>query len=587
MFEELFKKHNIEAYITLRSDEHLNEYICEADERVRFLTNFTGSNGVAVTCRTPVLYTDSRYYIQATNESREYKLMRMRKDPPIEKYLSEKLNVRRVGVCRKYYSAGEYESLEKRMAELGMTLVPIEEELVDLVWRDKPSRTFNEIYSTEHMKFSTYLKELLRLGGEQAEYRRFQKDDEVGEDSSVVGMSYVEKLAEVRKLIKADQALVIAEMDTIAWIYNLRGSDIKYNPVFFAYSVIAHGSAKLFVNKPVELKGVEVLGYDDFEAHARALSGRIVVSGRCNAHIRSFYKEVEYTQEVRRLQSKRSAVELEGFNLAYIYDGMALTQLFEWIEERVEAGITEEEAAEKLHEIKRAFHGYIQPSFDTICGSGANAAIIHHRASSKRISKDEMLLVDSGSQYVFGTTDTTRTLHYGEPTEEEISNFTLVLKGQLRAMRLRFSSEMRTSTLDSLVRMDLWRQKKDFGHSTGHGVGHFLCVHECPPHVSSCDGASEAGQVFSIEPGYYKEGEYGIRLENLVCQRDIGDGFSELVNLTLVPYHLRLVSMGMLDEEELAQLNQMSTEIRRALEPFLVGKPGHRYLIENTRELRK
>ncbi|KAH9411638.1 methionine aminopeptidase [Ordospora pajunii] len=584
---ELMAEIGVSVYLSFASDEHLNEYIGKGDERIRFLTGFSGSNGIAVTCRHPVLYTDSRYYIQAINELKAYRLKKMGEDEKLEDYIESVCENKQVGVCGKLISSKMYDDLEKKLALKGLMLRHIDVDLVDQVWKDKPCRIFNEVYAIENKMIFEYQMQLARICNDE-EYKRKLEDMAAEKNTSVAGMPYRQKLQKIRSIAGEWKTLAITDLDTIAWVFNLRGSDIMYNPVFYSYCLISADAVKLFVNWKLEIDGVEVYAYDDFEEHARLVDEDVLVSGRCNAHVRSMFRNVEYTGSIRQLQSVKTDVEITGFCLAYVYDGIALTRLFEWIDENLDEGITEEMVASKLDAIKREFDGYVQPSFGTIVGGGPNGAIVHHKAGLKVLQRSELILIDSGSQYVFGTTDTTRTLHFGVPSSEQKRNYTLVLKGQLRAMQMRFKPSMPASSLDTLSRMDLMKEGLDYGHATGHGVGHFLCVHESPPSISS--NSSEVlmpGMVFSIEPGYYKEGEYGIRIENLVCITGTDNGFNAVENLTLVPYQLKMVDVCLMNEDEVDYLNKVSRGIRESLEPFMIGSPGYKFLVENTVPIRK
>ncbi|AFN82821.1 X-prolyl aminopeptidase 2 [Encephalitozoon romaleae SJ-2008] len=584
----LMKMHGVDGYLTFTSDEHLNEYIGEGDERVKFLTGFSGSNGIAITCTHPALYTDSRYYIQAMNQSKKYKLKKMEEEEGIDEYLEKVCKCKQVGICKKFIRSRKYEDLKNKLESRGITLKPFENDLVDIIWKDRPLRAFNKVYSIEEEKFRRYQMELIELC-EDSEYREALRNKLSGDDTSVVGRAFKDKLKEIRSILEPDQTLVITELDTIAWIFNLRGSDILYNPVFYSYAIVSKDSAKLFTNeKNIKMDDVDIYPYDDFVRHATGLKGRIVISGECNAYVKDLFEGIEYCDKIRLLQSQKAEVEIEGFHLSYIFDGMALVELFEWVDLSLDKGISEKVIKERLDGIKKRFSGYVQPSFESIVGGGPNGAIVHHKASDRVVSRNEVILIDSGSQYMFGTTDTTRTLHFGEPTPEEKKSYTRVLKGQLRSMRMRFKSSMQPSVLDSLSRIDLWNEMEDYGHATGHGVGHFLCVHESPPTISySSDQLLKPRQVFSIEPGFYKEGEYGIRIENLVYLKDIDGKFYEITNLTLVPYHLRLIDTSMMSEEEVSHLNRINEEIRSTLEPFMKGKIGYRYLMENTVPIKK
>ncbi|KHN69908.1 X-prolyl aminopeptidase [Ordospora colligata] len=583
---ELMTEIGVSVYLNFTSDEHLNEYIGKGDERIRFLTGFSGSNGIAVTCKSSVLYTDSRYYIQAMNEMKAYKLKRMGEDERIEEYIESMCENKRVGVCAKLISSKMYDDLEKKLTKKGVKLMNVDVDLVDCLWNNRPSRIFNEVYSIEDKMICEYQMQLVKMCNNE-DYKR-KLEHEISEKStSVVGMTYKLKLQKIQDII-GGKTLVITDLDTIAWVFNLRGSDIMYNPVFYSYCLISADIVKLFVNWKLDIDDVEVHPYDRFEEHARRVDGEVLVSGRCNVYVRSMFENVEYTGSIRQLQSIKTDVEIAGFYLAYTYDGIALTRLFEWIDENLDEGITEEKVADKLDEIKKEFGGYVQPSFGTIVGGGPNGAIVHHKAGSKVLHRSELILIDSGSQYVFGTTDTTRTMHFGVPNSEQKRNYTLVLKGQLRAMQMRFKASMPASSLDTLSRMDLMKEGLDYGHATGHGVGHFLCVHESPPSISSNSNETLIpGMVFSIEPGYYKEGEYGIRIENLVSITGADSGFNDVTNLTLVPYQLKMIDMCLINDEEIEHLNKINLRIRESLEPFMIGLPGHKFLIENTMPIQK
>lgn len=585
MIRSYFKEYNIGGYIVPRSDEHLNEYINECDNRVQFLTGFTGSNGVAVVCDLPVLYTDSRYYIQAINESKEYKLKKMGEDPKISEYLKDVLKVNRVGICKRFFSSKRFKILEKQMNKNGIVLVPFEFDLVDLIWHTRSKRVFNPVYSLENKKFLDFLNPL---------YKNYENENlllnskvKIDEQASVVGLTYKEKLNNIQKMLKPHQALIIAEMDTVAWIFNLRGSDIEYNPLFYSYSIISKNFVKLYTNAEISLEDVEILKYETFEADLKKIKLSFIVSGDCNAHIVDLVGHVKYTNRIKKMQSIKKNIELEGFSLAYTLDGIALCSLYEWISNNIGNNITEQDIDNELENIKKKNNGYVGRSFETIAAAGPNGAIVHHRASEKVLAKEDTVLIDCGSQYFFGTTDTTRTLHFGNPSKEFKKRFTLVLKGHLNAMMLKFKKKTNSCVLDALARAPLWKKGLDFGHSTGHGVGHFLCVHECPPFVSFGSGSLYKNQVFSIEPGYYKEGEYGIRIESLVFTKKVSKDFLKPANLTYVPYQLNLIDLKLLSEDEILFLNTMNADIRKRLEPLLKGKQGYDFMMKNTTPITK
>lgn len=592
MIEDLMRQHNIGAYLSRTGDEHLSEYIGDSDKRVKFLTGFTGSNGIAVTCSQNALYTDSRYYIQAERELKDYKLMKTT-DAPLDEYLGNVLEIRRVGLCTKLFSDRFVKNLKEKLSKRNIELIPFENDLVDACWEDKPNREFREIYSIEELSLFEYFEKNL---GEEKVFEDLLIESNLSKESKLVSKKYKEKLEEVRNIIEEDEILIVSELDTIAWLFNLRGSDIEYNPVFYSFSAISKKECLLFTNGSVTLEGVETHPYDSFYTFLKGITLKVVFSGGCNAFISHLFPNHRMVESLRKIQSVKGGVEVEGFNLAYILDGIALTKLFEFVEKFTEEGekgisekLTEKGISEKLNEIKSNFVGYNGPSFGTIAGVGENSAVVHYEAGDKEVTKDTNVLIDSGSNYFFGTTDTTRTLFLGEPPEEFKKDFTRVLKGQLRTMCGIFPVGVSGGILDGLTRLDLWKEKKSYGHAAGHGVGHFLCVHESPPtlYPGGVDGVIP-NQIFSVEPGYYKDGEYGIRIENLVLSQDIGDGFMQFKNITYVPYQLNCIDLNLLSDEEIEEINKISQEIRRVLGKFIKeGEDGFEYLMRNTERIIK
>ncbi|EOB13668.1 Xaa-Pro aminopeptidase 1 [Nosema bombycis CQ1] len=516
-------------------------------------------------------------------------------DKPIEEYLVDVIKIKRVGLCTKLFSKKFYDSLKFKLEDKVIELVSFENDLVDQIWQDKPKRVFNEVYSIENELLYEFYEANLK------NYEDVLIKGDLSKSTKLVHLKFEEKLKKVRKCIKDDEMLIITELDTISWLFNLRGSDIEYNPVFYSYAAITQKDCKLFLNGKLRdndtIKDINnndistslfaILKYDDFDSFLNEIKETVVFSGSCNAYISLKFPNSKTIDDIRKLQSIKGIEEIEGFNLAYICDGIALTRLFEIIEKNYKC-FTEKDVANKLHELKKSFKGYTGPSFSTIAGVGSNSAIVHYEAGDKPLENNQPLLIDSGSNYIFGTTDTTRTLFIGKPTVEFKNDFTRVLKGQLRAMTGIYPHNVTENVVDALTRIDLWKNKEDYGHASGHGVGHFLCVHESPPTLSPYGfGKISPSQIFSIEPGLYKDGEYGIRIENLVLSEDIGDKFMRFKNITYVPYQLDLINLDLLTDEEIESLNGISKEIRRVLEKYLKDTEGYEYLIKNTRKLSK
>lgn len=572
---KLIKNHNLDCYILFNSDLHLNEYIRKVDMRVFEISGFSGSNGTVIISEEPCLITDSRYYIQAQNESK-FPLFKEK----ITDYLVLK-KYKRVSFDTKTISSTNFKKLIEKFNENSIEFINTEfnfniksekEQEREIIYLEKYLLKnflhFSE--ESERVEYDPKIKEYLNLLG----FNKFE--------GNVTGSFYGDKIKKIRDIIQ-EKTLIVTELDTICWILNLRGFDIECNPVFFSFLIINENEILLFTDKKVILKDVKIYPYSEFDSFINTLHSEVLISGDCNQFIFSKFENIEIIETIRELQATKNEIELCGMALAYFFDGVALTELFGFINNNI--NLTENDISDKLHNIKSKFKGYVQPSFDTISSTGPNAAIVHHRASSKMIDKDQVYLIDSGSQYYFGTTDTTRTLYFGSEISKELQHdYTLVLKGQLNAMMKKYTTESNFSEIDLISRKFLKEEEKDFGHSTGHGVGHFLCVHEHPPVISTnYEGRVKPNYVFSVEPGYYKDNEYGIRIENLVASRKVENEI-ELVNITLVPYQNKMVDVKMLTEEELRYYNESNERCIKILQDY-IGYEAYEFLKNNSFKL--
>ena len=347
----------------------------------------------------------------------------------------------------------------------------------------------------------------------------------------------------------------------------------------------------LFTDCEVYLKDVEIYKYADFYEKAEGLLGKkVIISEDCNAYLANLF-EVEnvsdnlFTSKIKQMQAKKNETELVGMILSYFYDGIALINTFGQIQEMSEE-FTEMDCAEILLKNKNDLPGFVQPSFETISCTGSNGAIIHHRPTDTIVDKKAPYLIDSGSQYLFGTTDTTRTcLFDNDKTKDDlIKDYTLVLKGHLKVMMHKYKLDDTWAKIDEVSREFLKNDGKDFCHSVSHGVGHFLNVHEHPPIVSSESKEMIEGDfVFSNEPGYYKEDHYGIRIENLVFSRKCEE-YVQIVNFTMVPYDLDLIDLKMLSIEEKEYLNELNMKIHNLFEDELTSA-GLKYLKQHTKKI--
>lgn len=597
--------HNLQAYYVPSEDAHQSEYIAPWDARRAFLSGFTGSAGYAVvTLEKAALWTDGRYFLQAERQldSKYWELMRggLPETPKKEDWLERVCEKdARVGLDPKLISFEEGNRMRETLKEKGLELTLVQDNLVDQVWADdKPAAIYNPIehlpvdYSgrTAGDKLKTLMEKHLKKGGYEA--------------------------------------MVISELDEIAWLFNLRGSDIQFNPVFFAYALIKQeGEPVLYLAKGEKAaddlamqKLSQELGvkplikpysqiYSDLTAtYGKSSSGKkILVTKQCNmALVESLGgKEAVAIKQSPIAQEKaiKNDVELNGFRECHKRDGAALVKYFAWLEKELSQGavIDEFAGAEKLEQFRKLGKDFVGLSFDTISGSGPNGAVIHYKPekeTARQITTTEVYLCDSGAQYRDGTTDTTRTLHFGAPKAFEKEAFTRVLKGVIALDTAAFPVGTSGIQLDTLARMSLWKVGLDYRHGTGHGVGHFLNVHEGPHSISFRRGSSDeplkAGMTVTDEPGYYHDGHFGIRIENilLVEKRQMTGAFGGednwlgFENVTMCPIDLKIIDKSLLSGEEVEWVNQYHKKVREALSPLLVNDPlATEYLMKATQAI--
>lgn len=564
---DLIRAREVSAYIVPSADQHASEYVPRAWRRREWLTGFTGSAGDAVVTATEaLLWTDSRYYLQAERQlsGTGYALMRsgLPGTPPLTEWLCSSLRAGdRVGFDPKLLSHERATDLSRELDARGVSLVAVPDNLVDALRDDRPP---------------------LPAGKAMAW------------DAAYAGESVSSKLARVREKmveVRAD-AHVVTRLDDVAWIYNLRGSDVAYNPVLIAYALVTREEALLFVHpgkvEPGVLDGaVSARDYESFgpALEARAVAGaRIWIDGGAASRWvveRAGGERGAYlgTSPIPLFKAVKNAVELEGMRRAHVRDGAAMARFLSWLEQAVpRGGVTEIGAAREIERFRAAGELYRGPSFESIVAYRDHAAVVHYtaeEASCHTLAAEDMLLVDSGGQYLDGTTDVTRTVALGSATAEQRVRFTLVLKGHIQLSLVSFPKGTTGGQLDVLARKALWDAGLNYGHGTGHGVGAYLCVHEGPHGISpnSRGVPLEPGMVVSNEPGYYESGLYGIRTENLVtvAEDPAREGFLRFRTLTLCPIDLRLIEPDLLSPAERGYLNDYHATVRNALSPLLRG----------------
>lgn len=588
----------LHAYIVPSGDAHQSEYIAECDGRRSFISGFTGSFGVAIiTNNAAAMWTDGRYYLQASSQMDEnWTLMKhgMPDTPSQEDWLIKSLPERSsVGVDPFLFSIESWKQFSTTLKTAGHNLVPVAANLVDQVWGDeRPAPPADEVF-VQTIKYS--------------------------------GCSWPDKIKLMQKKMKDKSAdyLVLTALDEVAWLYNLRGSDVEYNPVFFSYAVVSHESAHLFIDDAKLTSAskahlaqngltVHIHPYDDIQTFLSDLYAEGKKTGKTWMSGKSSYAVVKCIPPERRLlqltpachsKAVKNTVEIEGMRNAHIRDAVALCEYFCWLEKEVPKGcLTEISAADKLEALRREQTDFVSLSFTTISSVGSNGAIIHYSPkpeTDRPLNTTEVYLCDSGGQYRDGTTDVTRSVHFGTPTPHEKECFTRVLKGVIGLASAVFPSGTKGVLLDSFARQHLWQVGLDYVHGTGHGVGSFLNVHEGPQSISFRPGPSDtpitAGIFLSDEPGYYEDGAFGVRIENIVLTvpADTKHHFKDQTFLTfdtvtLAPIQLKMIDPSLLIESEISWLNDYHTKCREVIGKELERQGRHealKWLIKETQML--
>ncbi|XP_032229694.1 xaa-Pro aminopeptidase 1 isoform X1 [Nematostella vectensis] len=558
----------IQAYIIPSCDAHQSEYLASCDLRRGFISGFDGSAGTAiVTDHKAALWTDGRYFLHAERQlDANWMLMRdgLPDTPKQEEWLIQELPIgSRVGVDPFLMPLVQWKKMSTTLRSAGLTLVHTETNLVDIVWEkhDRPCPPSDGV---------------MPLG------------------LSYTGKSWQDKVKELRTTLKKKKAtaFVLTALDDVAWMFNLRGSDIEFNPVFFAYAIVTLDNVFLFIDqnkidssvrKHLELDNsdsnetrITLKEYNEIQDALReevAKGSRIWISSNSSMALTSLVPEtcmLDESSPVALSKALKNEVELEGLRQSHIRDAVALCEFFAWLEQEVpKAELTEILAADKLEELRREQDDFVSLSFATISSSGSNGAIIHYRPTeetTRMISKNDLYLCDSGAQYKDGTTDVTRTVHFGKPTRYEQECFTRVFKGHVSLAMTVFPNKTTGHRLEVLARKALWDVGLDYLHGTGHGVGCFLNVHEGPQGINlrarPDEAPLEAGMTTSIEPGYYEDGNFGIRIENVYIIKPVelqynfkNKGWLGFEHCTLFPIQTKMLIPSMLSQEEVDWLN--------------------------------
>lgn len=563
-----FPPNYIKAFIIPSTDPHLSEYVAPHWMSREWISGFTGSAGTVVVLMNEAgLWTDSRYFLQAAKELEGsgitlYKEM-LPETPSITKYLSQKLKPgESVSIDGKMFSVQQVEQMKEELAAYSLQ-VDLFGDPLKRIWKDRPSIPNSPafVYDIEY-----------------------------------AGKSCEEKVAAIRAELtkKGAYALFLSALDEIAWTLNLRGNDVHCNPVVVSYLLITQDDVIYFispekvtkeVNEYLKEQHVKLKNYDEVETYLNTFTGRniLIDPKKTNFAIYSAINPkcniIRGESPVALLKAIRNEQEIAGIHAAMQRDGVALVKFLKWLEEAVPSGKeTELSVDRKLHEFRAAQPLYMGESFDTIAGYKEHGAIVHYSATPESdvpLQPKGFLLLDSGAQYLDGTTDITRTIALGELTEEEKTDYTLILKGHIALAMAKFPVGTRGAQLDVLARMPIWKYGMNFLHGTGHGVGHFLSVHEGPQSIRMNENpvVLQPSMVTSNEPGVYKAGSHGIRTENLtlVCKDKEGmfGDYLKFETITLCPICKKGIVKEMLTNEEIEWLNNYHQIVYEKLSPNL------------------
>ncbi len=587
MLRALLKKKKLDGFIVPQTDEFQNEYLPENARRLLWLTGFSGSAGSAVILtKKAAMFIDGRYTLQVRDQvdTDIFETLQVPQNS-MGDWLAQNLpNGSRLGYDSNLVTLAGFERLKKAVGDAGSRLVSVRNNLVDEIWEDRPAQPKAKII-LHKKKYS--------------------------------GQSAADKLADLQeKLARQDHdGLMISQPPSLCWLFNIRGGDVPCAPLVLGYGFVpAKGRPMLFLDgdklgnteraalekladlyEPEEIGGQLKTALNEMGKGAKIQLNAATTSMRLAGQVKAAGGKICQAADPLALpKAIKNSTETEGMRHAHIQDGAAVSRFLAWLERQKPGSIDEITAVKKLEKCRRKT-GILQDiSFETISGAGDHGAIVHYRvseSSNRGLEKGSLFLVDSGGQYFEGTTDITRTVAIGRPSDEMKRSFTLVLKGHIRLAMARFPKGTRGVDLDVLARAALWNAGLDYDHGTGHGVGSYLSVHEGPQNISKRGMTPlEAGMIVSNEPGYYKTGEYGIRIENLVLvspASQIEGGEREMLGfetLTKVPISHRLIVTSLLDREELAWLNAYHAQVLAEISP-LVDKKTQAWLKKATKKI--
>lgn len=571
----LMAEHQVDALIVPGTDPHSSEYLAEYWKEREFISAFSGSAGTAViTLEGGCLWTDSRYFLQASEQLKQSGLTLQKEGeigtPTIEEWLCTTLGKgKTVAINPEMISVNGFNTLQNKLQKGGLNIYT-KFDFIKAVWKNRPEMPKSPVI-------------------------------EFGEEHS--GENTKSKLSRLREQIASNNAntMLITALDEIAWLFNIRGADIDYNPVNISFALVTPNKATLFIAEEkisdkvrnyLNKFDVNTEAYENIYQALQTLSGDTIIAidpNKCNYALKiAIPKNVtikEISSPIANMKCIKNETELSGVGRAMVKDGVALVKFWMWLEEKIEnkETVTELDVIENLHRFRAEQEGFITESFNTIAGYGEHGAIVHYAAdkdSNATLKAESFLLLDSGGQYYDGTTDITRTVALGKVTQEMKFDYTMVLKGHLALGYQLFPYGTRGAQLDAIARQFLWNSEMQYGHGTGHGVGHCLNVHEGPQSIRMNENPTilEKGMILSNEPGIYRAGKHGIRIENLVVVSDYPNNenefgkFMRFKTLTLFPYDNKSIEIGLLSPDELLQINTYHQIVYKTLSPHLNTK---------------
>jgi len=554
--KNILHKKNCDAYLIPKNDEYFGEYVSENKDRLKFITGFTGSTALALIFKNKsYLFVDGRYTLQAKTEvNKDFKICEVPKIKPeqILKRINKKITI---GFDPKLFTSN---FLKNIVANNLINLKAVNNNLIDKIWKNKSKIKNNKFYLLE---------------------KKYH------------GENYLYKINKVRKILKSKNIhyLICTAVENIAWLLNIRGSDSMSSPLAYGKIIFNKNGKILFFTNTSKLtpqikkffkKNVIFIKEELFVNHLRKIKGsRILIDKKTccfyyEKNIHPSNKIINLDDPIYLLKAIKNKTEINNTKIAHLFDGIALTKFIFWLKNNYKRKkITEISAQNKLENFKKKQKKYLYPSFNTISAFGANGAIVHYRAnnkSNKQIKGDNLYLLDSGSQYFYGTTDVTRTIAIGKISNFQKKIYSSVLKAHIAVVLYKLKKTTLGKQIDKVARTTLLKSGYNYSHGTGHGVGYFLNVHEGPQGLSPFNNHKILpGMILSNEPGFYKKNDFGIRIENLIYCKKINNNYLKFIDLTMVPIDKECINKNLLNKNEINWINNYHQRIFYILKPFM------------------